>query len=181
MTIVLRIATMLLPFRFGKTASVPVFVSFSARFGLCNRHDKAPMLHALQTNQAACELFDLSRSPVHDEDLQTRVVVEMRMTGRNYQFVIGMLKFRQLLCHSVGMVVVDEGDGANHRRIEICRLLGDQAIPNQITERFGPVGVAQSRNEIIEAFEKIGIECNSDSAENTHGYSPEENQFSIRN
>ena len=73
-----------------------------------------------------------------DEDLETRIVVEMGMTGRDHQFVMSVLNLGQLLSDAVSMVVVDEGDGADYGCIGACRLLGYQAIPNQIAKRLRP-------------------------------------------
>jgi hypothetical protein len=66
------------------------------------------------------------------------------------------------------MMIVYERNGANHCRTGTGRPLCNQAISDQITEGLGPVGVAQPRNEIIESFEKIRIERDSDSAKDAH-------------
>lgn len=135
---------------------------------LCNRHDQPSVLHALQANQAAGEFLDPARFAMDNENLQTRVMVQMCMTGRDHQFVIGMLKFRQLLCHAVGVMVINQGDSAHDRSVRSSCSLRHKAIANQVAKGLGPVGVAQPRNEIIEALKEIGIERNSDSTENTH-------------
>ena len=88
-------------------------------FGLCNSHDEPPVLHTLQTDQAAGELLDLPGFSMDNEDFQARVMVEMRMTGRDYQFVVRVLEFSQLLGNAVGMMVVDERDSAHYRRVRI--------------------------------------------------------------
>jgi hypothetical protein len=132
------------------------------------------VLHALQSNQATCKFLDLSGSTVHDEDLEARIVVEMRMTGRDHQFMTGMLEFRQLLCDTVNVMIEDEGNGADYRGIGTRRPFRDQAIANQVAKGFGPVCVAQTRDEMIKAFEEVRIECNSDSGKDAHGHSLEE-------
>jgi hypothetical protein len=85
--------------------------------------------------------------------------------------MVGMLQFGQLLSNAVSVMVVDEGDSADYDRTRAGRPLGHQAIPNQITKCFRPVGVAQPGDEIVEALEKIRIERNPNSAKNTHGHS----------
>ena len=129
------------------------------------------MLHALQANQASRELLNLPRFPVDDKDLKARIMVQVCMTGRDHKRMVGMLQFGQLLSNAVSMMVVDEGDSAYYGRARAGRPLGHQAIPNQITECFRPVGITQPGDEIVEALEEIRIECNPNSAENTHGHS----------
>jgi hypothetical protein len=90
-----------------------------------------------------------------------------------------MLKFRQLLCDAVSMMIVDKRDGPDHRSDGTRRPLGDKAIANQVAKRFGPVGISKPGDEIIEALEEIGIQCNTDSTENAHGHSLEENRLSM--
>ena len=134
------------------------------RLGLGDRHYEPSVLHALQPDQAAGELFDLSGSAMDNENFQARVVVEMRMTGGYNQFVVRMLQFSQPLGNTMGVMVVDQRDGSNNRGIGACRSLRDQAIANQVAEGFGPVGIAQPGDEIVEAFEEIRIERYADSA-----------------
>src|SRR5262249_37226537 len=59
------------------------------------------------------------------------------------------------------------------------RPLRDEAIANEISKGFGPVGISKPGYEIIEALEEIGIECDTDSAEDAHGHSFEENRLSM--
>lgn len=47
----------------------------------------------------------------------------MRMTRGQHQLMTLMLNIGQLPDDTVRAVVVDEGDGANHRRVRTCRLL----------------------------------------------------------
>jgi hypothetical protein len=86
-----------------------------------------------------------------------------------------VLKFSQLFGNAVGLMIVDKGDSANYRRIGIRRPFGDEPIADEITESLRPVRIAQSGNEIVEATEEIRIERNSDSAENAHCHSSEQN------
>lgn len=54
---------------------------------------------------------------MHYQNFETKIMIEMRMTCGYDQFVVFVLDFRKLLCHSMGMAVVDESDGANERRV----------------------------------------------------------------
>src|SRR5579863_3713432 len=110
-----------------------------------------------------------------DQDFQARVMVEVCVAGRDDKFVVRVLDFSQLLGNAVGMMVVDEGDRTHDRRVWTCCAFCNQPIADQITESLRPVSVAQSGNEIVKAFEKIRIECNSDSAKDAHGHSWEGN------
>lgn len=151
-----------------------VFVMMS-RLGLCNGHDEPTVLNTFQANQAASECLDPSRFAMDDEDLQAGIMIEVRMAGRDHQFVVCVLKCGQLLANAVGVMVVDERDGANYRRIGIRRPFGDEPIADEIAEGLRAVRITESGDEIIEAIEEIRIERNADSAENAHGHSLEEN------
>ena len=143
----------------------------------CDRHHKSPMLYAFQTNDSTGKLLNLPGFTMNDKDLETGIVIEMRMAGGDYQFVTGVLKRRQLLRNTMSMMVVDEGYSADYRGIGTCRLLCDEAVTNQIAKRFGPVGIAKPGDEIVKALEKIGIECNSDSTKDTHDHSLSERNY----
>ena len=82
--------------------------------------------------------------------------------------MVGMLKFGQLFCDAVSMVIVDEGDGADDGGIGTRGPLRDQAVANQVAKGFGAVGVSEPGDEIIEAGEQIGVECDANSTENAH-------------
>lgn len=146
--------------------------------GLCNRDDESPMLHTFQADQTSSELLHLSSFAMDNEDFQAGIVIEMCVTGRNDQFVMGVLKFGELLGNSVSVVVIDERDGADHRRTRTCRLLGNQPIANQIAEGLGPIRIPEAGDEMVEALEEVRIECHSDSAENAHVHSSEESSIS---
>ena len=95
-------------------------------------------------------------------------MVEVRMAGRDDQFVILVLEFGQLLGDAVGVMVVDEGDGADDRRVGCGGALGNQAIANQIAESLGAVGVAAARDGAVKTLEEIRIESDADAAEVAH-------------
>lgn len=134
------------------------------RLGVGNGDDQPPVLHPLQADQASGEFFDLCGFATDHKDFEARVMVEMRMTRGDDQFVVGVLDFGQLFGHPMRVMVEDEGDCADYDRVGIRRPIGDQAIPDEIAEGLGSAGIAQPRDENIKPFEKIRIECNSDSA-----------------
>ena len=73
---------------------LPVSAVKIVRCGPRDRHHETTVLYALQSDQAPGELFDLPGFSVNDEDLKTRIMVEVSMTGRNHQFVLVMLEAR---------------------------------------------------------------------------------------
>ncbi len=152
-------------------SSLPVTVI--SRDGDSRRHDQTSVLHALQSNQPAREFLHLRGLAVHNEDFQAGIMVQMRVTGRHHQVVMCVLQFGQLFRYAVGVMIEYQRDCANDSRSRVCRLLGNQAIANQIAEGLGTVRIAEPADEIIEAFEKVGIEGNTDSAEDAHGHSRE--------
>lgn len=121
------------------------------------------MLNALKADQSPCELFDPPRLAVDYQDFQAPVIVEMRMTRRNHQLVVGVLNVCQLLRYPVGVMVVDERNRAHNRCIRTRCSLRYKAIADQIAEGFRSVGIAQPRDEVIKTFEEIRIECNPSS------------------
>jgi ABC-type Co2+ transport system permease subunit len=68
------------------------------------------------------------------------------------------------------VVVVDQGDGSDH--VRLGRLPGflDQFIADQVAEGFGAVGVAALVNQLIEFFQKLGIDGYANPAEAAHAY-----------
>ena len=92
----------------------------------------------------------------------------MRMTCRYDELMVCMLNFGQLFGDAVAVVIVDECDGAYDCGTGARRSIGNQAITNQVAKRLGPVRAAKPGDEIVEAFEKIGIESDSDSTKDSH-------------
>lgn len=140
------------------------------RCGLRDGHDEAAVLHASEADHAAGKFFYLARLAVDDEDFEAGVVVEVSVAGGDDQGVVGVLEFGQLLRDAVGVMVVDEGDGADDGGVLAGGLFGDKAITNEIAEGLGAIGVAEGGDEGVKADEEIGIECNADAAEDAHGH-----------
>ena len=130
---VLPIAAGMPPFWIRQEVSVFVRVSLSVRsmlprLWLCDAHDEPPMLDTFQANQATGECFNLRGFSMDHENFQARIVIEMCMTCRDHQPVMRVLKFGQLLRDPIGVMVVDECDRTDDRRIGFGRLLNDQTI-----------------------------------------------------
>jgi len=139
------------------------FLRFFNRMGR-DGHDQAAVMHAFKPYESVSELGDSGGLAVHDEDFQAGVVVEVGVAGGDDELVAGVLQLGEFVADSPGVVVVDKGDGAHHGGGVVGGPIRYQAVSDEIAESFGSVGIAQPRDQIIEAFEEIRIECNSDSA-----------------
>ena len=84
------------------------------RHDLWGTHHKPPVLHAFGADQTVGKPLDISRFPAKYHDLQAILMVKMGVQGRNNQVVALMLQVDQLLWKKPGVMIVDQGDGANH-------------------------------------------------------------------
>jgi pimeloyl-ACP methyl ester carboxylesterase len=139
--------------------------------GLGHSHYKPAMLHTLQPDQPPGKFFHPAGFTVDHQNFQAQVMVKMRMTGRDHKIVIRVLNFGQLLRHPASMMVVNQRDRANNRRIRFRCPLGNKTIANQIAEGLGTIAISQPRNEIIKALQEIRIERDSDPAQHSHSHS----------
>jgi len=146
----------------------PVPVAMGVRCGLSNRHDEAAVLDAFEADEAVGEALDAGRGAVDDQDLEAGVVIEVGVAGRDDQVVVLMLEAGELISDAVGIVVVDEGDGANDGGVGGGGAFGDEAVANEIAEGFRAVGVAAAGDGAVELCEEGGIESDADAAELTH-------------
>ena len=129
-----------------------------------HRHYQAAVLHPFETDEKVGEVFDARGLAVDDQHFKTGIVIEMRMRGGNNQVVVFVLRFSELLGNPMGMMVVDERDGADDGRVGRGGALADQPVANQVAKGFGTVRVSALLNGTVEPIEEIGIEGNADSA-----------------
>jgi hypothetical protein len=134
-------------------------------------HNQTSVLDSLEADQTVCELLDASRLSVNDKNFEAGVVVEVGVAGGDNQFVVLVLEFGELFCDAIGVVVVDESDGADDDGIGRRGAFNDQLVADQIAERFRAVGIATVGDRAVEASEKIGIESDADSAKVAHEHS----------
>lgn len=80
------------------------------------------------------------------------MVVEMSMDSRNNDFVMRVLDVRQFLREKTLMMIVNEGNRANHESCGSDNGRFDEAIANQVTECFGAVFVSFGCNVPIESL-----------------------------
>jgi len=127
-------------------------------------HHQAPMLHALETDDNIGEKLNARGLAVDDQHFKAGVLVEMRMSGGDHQVMVLVLRLRELLCDAMGVMVVDEGDGADHGCVGRGGPLAHQPVADQVPECFRSVRVAALLYGAVEPLEEIGIEGNADSA-----------------
>ncbi len=107
-----------------------------------NGHYQAPVLHTFEADKAVGKLRHPGRFAVNDQHFKAGVVVEVGVTGGDHKLVVCVLNFSELFRDAVSVVVVDEGDGADHSRVRGRGLLSDQAVADQVAKGFRPVGIA---------------------------------------
>jgi hypothetical protein len=97
-------------------------------------HHQAAVLHALEPDEAIGKLLYLGRFAMHNQNLKTRIVIQMRMACGNNEFMMRVLQIGQLFAYSVRVVVVDEGDCANNSGVRGGGLLGYQPVADKIAK-----------------------------------------------
>lgn len=134
-------------------------------------HDKTSVLHSLEPNKPAREYINLRGFALHDENFEAAIVIEVGVTRRYHEVMMGVLKLGELLAYPVCVVIIDKGDGSSHSGTRPRRLFTHKAVADQVAKSLRTIGVAQPRDESVEAFEQVGIERDADSAEDAHGHS----------
>ena len=72
-----------------------------------SRHHQLSVLNAAQTQHAVGELLQITATPLHDDDLQTVVVVQMYMGGCKYLVVGVVLNFYELVGEIRAVMIID--------------------------------------------------------------------------
>ena len=83
----------------------------------------------------------------------------------------GVLGFRELLGEVWDVVVVDEGEGADHGFVGVD-VLCEQGVADEIADGLGAVLIAAAGDEAIKLLEEIFFERNASPAELRHCGSP---------
>ena len=146
----------------------PGLLNRSRRIGLWRAHNQLAVLHALQANQAAREFLHAFELALHHDDFQTHIVIEMRMHGRDNEFVILMLQCGQLVSQQAEVMVVNQGYGSHHEAVARFQRGLIQTIANKIAESFGAVIVTFVAEEVVKPFQEIRVKRDS-SAGQSHG------------
>ena len=90
------------------------------------------------------------RFAVDDQHFKAGIEIEMCVARGNDQVVVRVLRFSQLLGDAVGVMVEDEGDGADDGGIGRGGLLAHQPVADQVAKGFGAVGVSALLNGVVE-------------------------------
>jgi hypothetical protein len=110
----------------------------------------------------------LIRLPPDNQNFQAIIVIQVYVQRGNNGVLVIVLQLRKPFRQQSHMVVVHQGDRAHDFLVGGLYGLPNKAVANQVSESLGAVGVSLRANESVEAFEKIGIHRNPNSAEFAH-------------
>jgi hypothetical protein len=136
-----------------------------------NGHHQAAVLDAFEADEKIGEVLDARSLAVDDQHFKAGVVIKMRMARGNHQVVVLVLRLREFLGDSVGVVVKDQSDGADDGRVGCGGPLAHQPVADEVAKGFGTVRVSAFLNGAVEPLQEIGIEGNADSAQVPHTHS----------
>jgi len=113
------------------------------------------MLHPFCADEPVCQFLDIPRLAAKYYYFQAILVVEMRMQGGNDDCVILVLKIGKLLRQQACVMIVDECDRADDKRIgrDYCR--AHKPVTNQIAKCLRAVIVAFVRYERIKPLQQF--------------------------
>jgi hypothetical protein len=95
--------------------------------------------------------------------------IEMHVQGGNDRVVMGVLMLGQLVGQVTGVVVVDQGDGADRGgRLVAADLVLDQGVADQVADRLGTVDIAFVGNQVVEAFQQLLVDGDAEAGEVGH-------------
>jgi len=100
------------------------------------------MLHSFCADKAVGELLNVFRLAAKYDHLQAVLMIEVGMQGGNDDRVGLVLEIGEFFRQQASVVIVDEGDGANHKRIGGDDYRAHKPVANQITERLGAILIA---------------------------------------
>jgi len=111
------------------------------------------VLNAALGNEAIGQTADCLRRPLDNNDLQTVVLVKVNVgvgidVGGMFVLLVG-----ELMLYAGDVVVVDQGDGANHGALGVFPLSLDQIVADKIADGLRPVLVAGIFDELVEAVQ----------------------------
>ena len=89
--------------------------------------------------------------------------------GKNHVMEI-VLDVGELFVQIPYVVVIDQGDGANHAALGRFPGFFDELVANEIAEGFRPVGIAALSNEAVELIEEVRVDRYTNPAEAAHAY-----------
>lgn len=79
-------------------------------------HYQTTVLDAFQSNKDVGEAFYVRSLAMNNQHFKAGVVIEVGMRGGNNQVVVFVLRLGEFLGDTVGVMVIDERDRADHGR-----------------------------------------------------------------
>jgi|SRR5947207_12287894 hypothetical protein len=126
------------------------------------------MLDALRADQEIRQLTHGFGFTFDHDYFQAGVVIQMSVGCGDDQILIIMLKIYQSIRQEAGMMIVNQSDGPHYGSTR--RFYGShyKPVPNQIAESLGTICVALLCYELVEAPQEIGVDRDTNAAENSH-------------
>ena len=128
------------------------------------------MLDALRADERVGDLAHRGGLAANHQNFEAVVVVEVHVQrGKNHVMEI-VLDVGELFVQIPYVVVIDQGDGANHAALGRFPGFFDELVANEIAEGFRPVGIAALSNEAVELIEEVRVDRYTNPAEAAHAY-----------
>lgn len=127
-------------------------------------HNQAAVLHTFEANNHVGEVLHARSIAVDNEHFKAGIVIKVRMAGGDNQVVMFVLRVGELLGDAEGVVVVDESDSADDRRVGRGGSLAHQPVADEVAKGFGTIGVSTLLDGAVKLFQQVGIEGNTYSA-----------------
>ena len=115
--------------------------------GTRRTHNQSPVLHTLCADEFIRESLNVSRFPPQHDDLQTVVMIEVRMDGRNDHPVMFVLQVGQFLGQQACVVIVDESYSAHNQGVGGNDRRAHKAVSNQVAEGLRSILVSLRGDE----------------------------------
>ena len=103
---------------------------------------RLPELDSFDADQRIGDSPHILRFPFHHENLQAVVMIQVNVHRRKNVVMRFMLHVGELVAQHPDVMIVNQGDGSDHRLVGRFRGLSDQLIPYQIAEGLRAVRVA---------------------------------------
>jgi hypothetical protein len=127
-------------------------------FILCCDDVYASQLDALGADYVLGHLVNLSDTATQDYNLQTVVLIEVHVQGRDCLEQMRMLQVYQLLGDHSGVVVIDQENRSDSPGLGIAQTLAAQLLANQVAYRLGTALITLFGYQTIELREQLLIQ-----------------------
>ena len=122
------------------------------------------MVDAFGADELVGESLDVFRLATENDHFEAGFVIEMGVQSGNDELVMIVLKIGKLFGQETGVVIVNESDGANDKRVVGNDDGIDELVADQIAEGLGAVIVTFVGNVRIETAEQGRVDGNADAA-----------------